>query len=352
MDEIESIEKQIENTEKNILLIEERISDYIPTDVPLGLIKNERALRARLIGLNKRRDNLQKGRDIPPLLLYLVNRRNQYEKFTEAFKILSNNPDPKPLLCIIHGDQFQCHDTFLESLVKVSLHENIKKYTNITTKVVKKYHLEWPPRMKNIEELKNKLEDNLEKEVFYDISASKEDINERLSSIGPVIIHTYLNTTDWQQHKSGIIENFLEFWQNWPKLNPNQYLIICLFIKYQVKQNMGLWKRYKFWSCNRKIQRSIKDLSLCGFTKFDRIIGVVLPELQGIMQTEVESWARSKKVKKYWGKKNIQYLIHTIQDMFDNWEKEQASDTMPMSYLDQQLTNILNGKVTIKGDIS
>ena len=64
MDDIESIEEQINNTKKNLLLTEERISEYPePTSVPLKDIKNKRKLetrlkelRAKLIGLNKNRD--------------------------------------------------------------------------------------------------------------------------------------------------------------------------------------------------------------------------------------------------------------------------------------------------------
>lgn len=93
-------------------------------------------------------------------------------------------------------------------------------------------------------------------------------------------------------------------------------------------------------------------MSSSNFTKFDKIIGVVLPELEGINQGEVESWARSEEVKNYWDEENIQYLIHTIEDMFEKWEKKQASNTMPMSYLAQNLSDILQGKITIKGDIA
>ncbi|GGA38694.1 hypothetical protein [Okeania sp. KiyG1] len=196
--------------------------------------------------------------------------------------------------------------------------------------------------------------------------ASKEDINKHLASIGPVVIHTHLLTNDLQKNSSKIIENFLEFWQDWPELNPNQCLIICLFIKYQVKQKsqsyfQKLWhgifknllKNNSGFECwNSSIQKSIKDLSSSNFTKFDKIIGVVLPELQGVSQTEVESWARSEAVKNYWDEENIQYLIHTIEDMFEKWEKKQASNTMPMSHLAQNLSDILQGKITIKGDIS
>ena len=84
--------------------------------------------------------------------------------------------------------------------------------------------------------------------------------------------------------------------------------------------------------------------------QFDKIIGVVLPELQGITQTEVEDWARREEVKNYWDEENIQDLINIIEDMFEKWEKQQASDTMPMYNLAIKLTDILMGKITIKED--
>ena len=366
MDEIESIENQIRNTQENLFLVQEQISKYLlDTDIPLELIRNERILKASLIGLNRHRDRLKKGRDIPPLLPYLVNRDYQEFKLGEALKILFNNPVPKPLLCIIHGDQFQCHDTFFQSLIKVSLPNILKQNTNITTEFIGEYELRWPSRMTSIEELKNMLEYNLGNQILDNKLASKEKINDYLASIGPVIIHTHLLTTDLQENSSIIMENFLEFWQDWPELIPNQCLIICLFIKYQVKQNQSyfqkLWhgisknllkKNSKFEGWNSSIQKSIKDLSLSGFTKFERIKGVVLPELEGIKQGEVESWARSEEVKNYWDEENIQDLIDTIQDMFAKWEKKQASHTMPMSYLAKNLTDILMGKITTKEDIT
>ncbi|PNJ91567.1 hypothetical protein CEP14_13710 [Cylindrospermopsis raciborskii C04] len=68
-------------------------------------------------------------RKIPSLLPYLVNR---IEQEYELGRVIVRN-SPSPLICIIHGDEFQSHDKFLERLHKVSLprflgEESIKKY--------------------------------------------------------------------------------------------------------------------------------------------------------------------------------------------------------------------------------
>ena len=355
MDKIESIENEIRETEENLTLIEERVSKYpIDTDIPLHLIKNERRLRARLTGLYGHRDRWQKRRDIPPLLPYLANRRDQETELEEGLKILFNNPFPKPLVCIIHGDEFQCHDMFLLRLRKVSLPKLLKLNTSINL-----YELPWPSRIINLRKLQNRLKKDLADQVMKDKSPltkdiKTEDINNYLASIEPIIIHTHLLTNDWQQHQSGIIGELLEFWQNWPKLSQQQRLIICLFIKYQTKQNLGFFKKRKFQSLNRKILRSIKDLSSPDFIKkFDRIIIVVLPKLQGILQGEVESWARNVAIKSYcWNEENVEDLIGAIQDMFEGWEKKQRSEAIPMNYLAENLTNILMGKMIVKEDIT
>ena len=376
MDEIESIEKQINNTKKSLFLTEERISEYPePTSVPLKYIKNKRKLetrlkelRAKLIGLNKNRDRLKERRDIPPLLPYFVNRSSQQIELKEALKKLFNHPYSQPLLCIIHGDKLQCHDTFFQFLEKEFLPKIFKENTNINTnnnytEFIKEYQLKWPPRNTSIEDLKNRLEHNLVDTVLDNKFASKADINEYLASIGTVIIHTHLLTADLQENSSIIIEKFIEFWQDWPELIPNQHLIIFLFIKYKIEPKQNYFQKLQNWifqnlfknnsntrTGNYSIQKSIKDLSSSNFTKFDKIIGVVLPELQGITQTEVEDWARREEVKNYWDEENIQDLINIIEDMFEKWEKQQASDTMPMSNLAIKLTDILMGKIPIKED--
>ena len=376
MDEIESIEKQIRNKKENLLVIEEKISKYVlDTDIPPELIKNRRKLktsirelRAKLIGLNKHRDRSKEGRDIPPLLPYLVNRSSQQIELKEAFKKLFNHPYTQPLLCIIYGDQFQCHDTFFRFLEKEFVPKIFKENTNITTnnnytEYIKEYQLEWLPRNTYVEDLKNRLEHNLVDAVLDNKFASKGEINEYLASIGTVIIHTHLLTADLQENSSIIIEKFIEFWQDWPELIPHQHLIILLFIKYKIEPSQNYFQKLQNWvfqnlfknnsntrTGNYSIQKSIKDLSSSNFTKFDKIIGVVLPELQEITQTEVESWARSKEVKNYWDEENIQDLIDRIEDMFEKWKKQQASDTMPMSNLAENLTDILMRKITIKED--
>ena len=417
MDNIESIEKEIENIEKELRNKQEeirntkdslssikiRISQYVPMDIPISweidrnkliekikeLTDEEQQLKVKLKATKKDLDRLKEGRDIPrslhyhvnrkeqefkikegrdiPLLLaYYVNRKEQEFKIKEALKKMFHRSYSQPLLYLIHGDQSQCLEKFFEHLKKEYLPKIFKGNTNITTnnnyiECITAYNLVWPPINTNIEDLKERLKDNLVDSVFGNILddqlASIAKINEYLASIGTVIIRTQLLSNDLQKNSSIMIEKFIEFWQNWPKLSSNQYLIIFLFIKYQIEPNQNFFQKLQngvFQNIFKKssntrtskysIQKSIKNLSSSNFTKFDKIMLVVLPELEGITQKDVEDWARSKEVKHYWDEENIQDLIDRIEDMFEKWKKQQADDTMPMRELAKNLINILRGQ--------
>jgi hypothetical protein len=413
MDNIESIKKEIRNTEEELIHTEEelrntkeilstikiRISKHVPLEMPMNLETNEKKLiekinkltdkeqqlRFKLKELNKDLDRLKEGRDIPRSLPYYVNRKEQefkikegrdiprslpYHvnrkeqefKIKEALKKMFHRSYSQPLLYLIHGDQSQCLEKFFEHLKKEYLPKIFKGNTNITTnnnyiECITDYDLNWPPRNTNIEDLKKRLEHNLVDTVLDNKLAVIADINEYLASIGTVIIRTQLLSSDLQKNSSIMIEKFIEFWQDWPNLSYNQYLIIFLFIKYEIEPNQNYFQKLHNWgfqnifkkSSNTRtskysIQKSIKNLSSSNFTKFDKIMVVVLPELEGITQKDVEDWARSKEVKHYWDEENIQDLIDRIEDMFEKWKKQQADDTMPMRELAKNLINILRGQ--------
>ena len=276
MDNIESIEKEIENIEKelrnkqeeirntkdSLFSIKIRISQYVPMDIPISweidrnkliekikeLTDEEQQLKVKLKATKKDLEDLKEDRDIPRSLAYYVNRKEQEFKIKEALKKMFHRSYSQPLLYLIHGDQSQCLEKFFEHLKKEYLPKIFKGNTNITTKnnyieCITDYDLNWPPRNTNIEDLKKRLEHNLVDTVLDNKSAVIAEINEYLASIGTVIIRTQLLSSDLQKNSSIMIEKFIEFWQNWPKLSSNQYLIIFLFIKYQIEPNQNFFQK-------------------------------------------------------------------------------------------------------------
>ncbi|MDZ8070520.1 MAG: hypothetical protein RMY64_33745 [Nostoc sp. DedQUE08] len=345
-EKIKSIQKQITETEYNLRLIQEQKSKYVElTSIPLDLIKNEEFQQTRLnelqeclVPLKKRFKEIRESRPIPPLLPYLCDRSEQEYHLAQALRRLNQQPH-RPLVCIIHGDDFQSHDMFLERLKQVSLPKLI--YLDTDKIAVTDYLLSCPSRLSKIDDLHNQLENKLAERLLNHGFVSKEEINNFLAGHpGPVIIHTHFFTGDWQQHGSKVIESFIKFWQHWPDIPPGNYLFILLFIKYQVKKELSI-KKFCLKFKNKIIYKFIEQLSLSEFSQFGKLIGTVLPELDGITRRQTEDWARDKDTKHFWGEEKIEDLMSKIRDIFEQWEKEKSSNTIPMEHLARKLTQIL-----------
>ena len=174
---------------------------------------------------------LNAERVVPSLLPYLPNRTEQEFELGRAVQKLMTQTPRRPLVCIVHGDEFQSHDKFLERLRKVSLPRLLR--LDLSQTAVKEYHLGWPSSLKSLKILPDRLCKNLADTVENYSLATVEQINQTFCRCpGPVVVHLHLLTEDWQRLGSGLLPKVLEFWQHWPDLTPDQTLIICVFIKY------------------------------------------------------------------------------------------------------------------------
>jgi hypothetical protein len=301
---------------------------------------------------------------IPSLLPYLPNRKQQDEELFEAIQNYLNQVPPKPLVCVIHGDEFQSHDKFLERLKKLSF----PKYMDWDSKQmsVKDYDLAWPSELKKLDDLESLLCKDLAEKFLSSSSINKDTIKETINKAfceypSPIIICTYLLTEDWQNQGDLILDKFLHFWQNWPDLTPGKRIIICLSIKYQVKKKgsskdsifirfwaylINYFKPQNYQSENKKIKTKLEKLSDESFRQFSRLSGIVLPELTGVSRSQVETWARSDVVKDFIGEEMVGKLIDNITEMFQN----HPSKTIPMSDLAEELGNILKKLKTFNCD--
>ncbi len=291
-------------------------------------------------------------KEIPPLLPYLSNRHEQERELKQAYQKFLSQGLPRPLVCIIHGDEFQTHDTFFERLHKYSVPQLLGLDRNQTQTAIKKYFLD----CQNMGQLETQLREDLAKQVLESNDSSLEAINEFFRKYpSPIIVCTHLLTEHWQ-HDREVLGKFLEFWQRWPDLVTGQKLIICLFVKYQKKGRerskklsfswlldylQGLLIPHHHRRVNTKIYKQIKALSTSDSRKFDRIHSVVLPELTGIRQMDVEAWARSDETKQFAGEDMTQRLINEIREMFESWKRETSSSTIPMEDLAEKLADIL-----------
>lgn len=292
---------------------------------------------------------------IPSLLPYLPNRKQQDEELFEAIQNYLNQVPPKPLVCVIHGDEFQSHYQFLERLKKLSFPKYMDWDSNQLS--IKDYELAWPSDLKKLDNLESRLCKDLAEKFLSRSSIKKDTIKETINQEfceypSPIIICTYLLTEDWQNQGDLILDRFLDFWQNWPDLTLGKRIIICLSVKYQVKKKdsskdsifirfwtflINSFKPKNHQSKNKKIKAEIEKLSRENFQQFSRLSGIVLPELTDVSQVYVDHWARSDEVKNLIGEEMIGTLIDNIAEMF----QKHPSETIPMKDLGQQLEELL-----------
>jgi|GEM_PF-1833503 len=299
----------------------------------------------------------QSEREPPPLLPYLVNRTEQELELDNAGELLLKQVPPRPLVCIIHGNECQSHENFLERLRQFSLPKSLKLDP---TQTVKQYRLVWPTGLKNLDELRERLCKNLVNEVLGHTFNCPEEINATLKEINasfckypsPIVIYTYILTEDWQQQGFEILNKLLEFWQNWPELISGQKLIVCVFIKYQLYLHKhteefsfqrifnclpSLYKRHSYKSINKKISTKLEALNKSKNQDFNRFSCTILSELTDINRMHVENWVRSEEMKQFVGEEMIQKLIDEVKYIFYSRKKQ----TIPMDDLADELIRLL-----------
>jgi hypothetical protein len=290
---------------------------------------------------------------VPPLLPYMPDRKQQERELAKAVKKHLDQAHLKPLICILHGDQYQCHVEFLDRLIDSSFFEQAGLCSS--DEGIRRKPIEWPNDLdrNKMKDLEYWLCNDLAKKFLNHNNSTKEEINQFFcQSPSPALINIQLLTENWQK-QGDILNELLSFWHNWPKLTSGNKIIIFLLVKYQTGKKSSSQKfvftrffgflinYFKCKNCqskNKKIQAELEKLSKENFQQFSGLSGIVLPQLTGIAQSDVYNWVARDDVKKAFGEKIAEdSIMAKIDEIFQN----HPSDTIPMRDLAQELTKLL-----------
>jgi hypothetical protein len=272
------------------------------------------------------------GRPIPRELPYLCDRSQQEFDLDDA---LRGGPRNRPLLAVVHGDEYQCHEMFLERLTDMTLPKLLEMGEEDK---VSSYMLQWPTGCTSTETLQKRLQTNLAEAVCgrQRRSASIAEVQETLARIpGPVALHTHLLSDDFKPLGKPAFDALVAFFRQWPDLSTDQRLLILPFLKYEIKSGLPAERRQPFEQLNAELRTFLEGYAFSG-----GLPGVVLTALAGVRRAEVETWAHEEVPPAF---RDPDRLFPEIRRLFDGWEAEQASSEIPMESLARQLRELLYG---------
>lgn len=298
------------------------------------------------------------SKTLPPLLPYLANRKEQESQLSDVLQDFLKQATANHLVCIIHGDELQCHYNFVERIRQLYLRQLLE--LDPQQPMIRKYDLEWPAKLKDLDNLCNQLRKSLAESVSGNSFHTLDKIDDLLSIYfpQPVIIQTYLLTEDLHKQGLDVLNKLLDFCNCLSNNITKQKLIICICVKYKITRKINhkvplikwlfsfggiFFKKYSYQQTNRKIRQYLQKISNSNQSNSQPISLIILPELEGINKAEVENWVRSEYTKQFVGEAMIEPLIQKVGEMFT------ACDTMPMYDLAEKLDQLIKSLILDQG---
>jgi len=272
--------------------------------------------------------------DIPALLPYKVDRYPQIETLEDTISEIRHDPT-KPIICIIHGNDQQGHKRFVERIKVETLPPLLQLPPNQDK--IQETILRWPDRCHSQTELHEGLRRALSKEFLKTPTSSIEQIAAQVRlmlSKAPMIIHIGLSDRQIRNYTDAAIKDFMCFWKDWAVNSSSHHLFICLCVKYATRQGASIGKRR--WSLFRTANLEKKLLN-SDYT----LIATPhkwLPKLENIGIEDAEHWAQDSATEYFCKEQNIESEIRKV---FEAWEREEKSTTMPFDALTKNLRTLL-----------
>ncbi|MBA3247419.1 MAG: hypothetical protein H0T63_04985, partial [Pyrinomonadaceae bacterium] len=273
------------------------------------------------------------------LLPYLCDRSPQRNGLIPALKAHRRERARRPFVCVVHGNDTECHEMFFERLTDDILPEPLGLPKGQT--VTNHHRMEWPLSCRRGVEPYDCFRGSLGELFALDMMADRRDIEQSIAGGDPrpMMIYSVLNTMNWKLAGRQLIEMFCRLWNGWDDLPAERTLLCCIFIQYVTGQpeademNQAIrkfLKRPDFFANQLRLDDgglSISDDTRQPLPKFARLGGVVLPELRPVYRTHANDWV-------------VRYANEICREQFDDnkWRNElssiyQATDPISMKTL-------------------
>lgn len=266
----------------------------------------------------------------PPHLPYLCDRSFQEKDLEKAFDIHRENEQKRkyPLLCIIHGEETECHDSFIERISRADVLQELYKPKEKIEQVDLK-ELEFPLTKGGRRRFLEALHEELDRDV-------KKYFSSTANVSHPLVIYYFIDNKEWRLGGGELIEKFISFWRQ-REVAGERIQLVCLCIKYRPSGILNLRNWWNKRSCRSYLEK-------LDFSNSTNLHGVLLTELQAVQKSDAEKWARSEEVQKWWNESR-QELENKVGEIYVRYcstrRWKQNDECVPMDKLAQELKQLL-----------
>ncbi|MGA9769877.1 MAG: hypothetical protein WBV94_12605 [Blastocatellia bacterium] len=224
-------------------------------------------------------------------LPYLLDRSKQVKELKEAILKHRVEMPLRPLVCIIHGKENECHGEFINRLKTSSLPRILEFWYQKERKpiLIPKERMELAMKSLTDANWKQVFKEELAAQTIGDETASLEDVADYISSqklalmIDVPVLSGKLNGVKLEK-----LNLFFEFWNGWVNLPKDLLLIVCLSFKYE-----RCYERKWFKGLNDRLRQYLVDLN---YGDYKNLQIAKLSELEAISRADAEAAVNHKLV--------------------------------------------------------
>jgi hypothetical protein len=281
----------------------------------------------------------------PPnsLLPYLLDRSDQEKDLRDALVAHREQKPQRPLICVIHGDELECHTLFLRRLQEKTLRGLLSHWypKEAGQFPIVNYDLQMPLKKITASNYEDILWDNLRTATHGGKPVSREEIINFIAQHKlAVMFNSSILTEDLHNISLESLEMIFKFWSLWPNLPEGLLLFICMSYKYQKERSIG-WSnfitRWRHRKRNKDISSYVNGLD---FSDYKNIYGVRLTELKAISRSDAEALINLDVVRNFYD-----FHDRDIRSLYGKLELCTSEGCIPMEMLLENLMRIHEEKI-------
>jgi hypothetical protein len=256
----------------------------------------------------------------PDLLPYLADRKSQLKQFTQIVHTYLPEFDVPPIICILHGKDRQSHEKFIECLKYPHWEKSgfaDKSRAGLECKQIALPRITF----EDYEDFKECMLEGIRPEATAEYTQEYTIIAKAFNRFQdkPYLLHTYVQSNEWQQTDGQILDYFIRFWQDWPCRKKGSILIACLIVKYMepAPKKGVLGTFFSRFKPAPDINREIRERLLAAQKQYTELPIFIFDELGDIDFRMATNWSQMKTIKSVCGAYDFLPYLRRLYDQKD-----------------------------------